>query len=51
VEDKDHPDQHTTTGTTPSGTFVGRVAGDDTGAGEETGAERRAAHRDGSAVR
>jgi hypothetical protein len=51
VPDKDHPDQHTTTGTTPSGTFVGRVAGDDTGAGEETGAERRAAHQDGSAGR
>lgn len=38
-------DQHTTTGTTPSGPFVGRVTGEDAGAVEESGAERRAAAR------
>jgi hypothetical protein len=38
-----HPDQHSTTGTTPNETFVGRIAGDDIGYYEETGAERRAA--------
>jgi hypothetical protein len=42
----EEPDQHTTTGTTPNETFVGRVAGEDVGAGEETGAERRAAQKD-----
>lgn len=46
VPDPEQPDQHTTTGTTPSGTFVGRVAGEDVGAEEETGAERRAASQD-----
>lgn len=40
-----YPDQHTTTGTTPSGPFVGRVTGEDAGAVEESGAERRAAAR------
>lgn len=40
-----YPDQHTTTGTTPSGSFVGRVTGEDAGAAEESGAERRAAAR------
>lgn len=35
-------DRHSTTGTTPSSTFVGRVAGDDAGVDEMTGAERRA---------
>lgn len=34
-------DQHSTTGTTPKGTFVGRIAGDDPGY-LETGAEKRA---------
>jgi hypothetical protein len=38
----DAVDQHSTTGTTPSETFVGRVAGDDAGY-LETGAEKRAA--------
>ncbi|RKS72997.1 hypothetical protein BZB76_3677 [Actinomadura pelletieri DSM 43383] len=38
-----YPDQHCTTGTTPSTTFVGRIAGDDVGHWEESGAERRAA--------
>ena len=40
--DPDQPDQHTTTGTTPNETFVGRVAGQDVGYAGETGAERRA---------
>jgi hypothetical protein len=43
VADPDQPDQHTTTGTTPNEGYVGRVAGQDTGYAEETGAERRAA--------
>lgn len=43
VENPEHPDQPATTGTSPSGTFVGRVAGDDAGYEGETGAERRAA--------
>lgn len=40
--DPRHPDQQTTTGTTPNDTFVGRVSGEDVGYAEETGAERRA---------
>lgn len=49
VAHPDHPDQHSTTGTTPNETFVGRVAGADPGYEGETGAERRAAvARDGS---
>ncbi len=43
VEDADKPDQGSTTGTTPAGEYVGRVAGQDVGYAEETGAERRAA--------
>jgi hypothetical protein len=42
VPDEDKPDQASTTGTTPDDTYVGRVAGDDPGYVEETGAERRA---------
>jgi len=42
VEDPDAPDQGSTTGTTPSETFVGRVSGQDVGYAGETGAERRA---------
>jgi hypothetical protein len=42
LPDPDQPDQASTTGTTPSGDYVGRVAGDDVGAFEESGAERRA---------
>lgn len=42
VENPDAPDQGSTTGTTPSGTFVGRVAGQDVGYVEEQGSERRA---------
>ena len=48
VPDPDQPDQGSTTGTTPSGQYVGRIAADDAGAFEESGAERRAeAGRDG----
>jgi len=43
VADETQPDQGSTTGTTPSGSFVGRTAGQDTGYEAETGAERRAA--------
>jgi hypothetical protein len=42
VENADMPDQGSTTGTTPSETFVGRVAGQDVGYAEEQGGERRA---------
>jgi hypothetical protein len=31
VDDPDAPDRHSTTGTTPSDTFVGRAGGDDPG--------------------
>ena len=41
--DSDEPDASSTTGTGESDTFVGRVAGQDVGYAEETGAERRAA--------
>jgi hypothetical protein len=47
VPDPAAPDQHSTTGTTPNDTFVGRAAGDDAGY-LETGAEKRAAE-DGDA--
>jgi hypothetical protein len=43
VPNLDHPDQHTTTGTTPNEEFVGRAAGQDVGYAGETGAEARAA--------
>jgi hypothetical protein len=42
VVEPDEPDQASTTGSTPSPEYVGRVAGDDVGYAEETGAERRA---------
>ena len=42
VPDPEMPDQGSTTGTTPSGEFVGRVAGQDVGYAEEQGGERRA---------
>jgi hypothetical protein len=42
----DEPDAASTTGTGESETFVGRVAGQDVGYAEETGAERRAAEQD-----
>lgn len=40
--DEDAPDQASTTGTTLNEEFVGRVAGQDSGFDEETGAEARA---------
>ena len=43
VPDPDAPDQGSTTGTTPSGEFVGRVAGQDVGYAEEQGSDRRGA--------
>jgi hypothetical protein len=42
VSDPAKPDQGSTTGTTPDDEYVGRVAGQDVGYAEETGAERRA---------
>jgi hypothetical protein len=42
VADENAEDQGSTTGTTPKGGYVGRVAGQDVGYAEETGAERRA---------
>lgn len=42
VPNPEHPDQGSTTGTTPSDEFVGRVAGQDVGYAGEQGAERRA---------
>jgi hypothetical protein len=39
----DRPDAGSTTGTGESAEFVGRVAGQDVGYAEETGAERRQA--------
>jgi hypothetical protein len=42
VEDPDAPDQGSSTGTTPTETFVGRIAGQDVGYAGETGGERRA---------
>ena len=42
VPDEDAPDQASTTGTTPKGEYVGRIAGDDPGEDEESGAEARA---------
>jgi hypothetical protein len=41
VPDPAKPDQGSTTGTTPDDEYVGRVAGQDVGYAEETGAERR----------
>lgn len=46
VERPEAPDQHSTTGTTPDDTYVGRVAGTDVGYAGETGAERRAEQGD-----
>lgn len=42
VDNPSAPDQGSTTGTTPSETFVGHVSGQDVGYAGETGAERRA---------
>lgn len=41
VENPEQPDQTSTTGTTPSEMFVGRVAGQDVGYAGQTGAEAR----------
>ena len=41
--ESDEPDASSTMGTGDSAEFVGRVAGQDVGYAEETGAERRAA--------
>ena len=38
----DDANEASTTSTTPKGDYVGRIAGDDVGYAEETGAERRA---------
>ena len=43
VADAEAPDQASTTGTTPKGEYVGRIAGDDVGYAGEQGADRRAA--------
>lgn len=43
----DAPDAQSPTGTGESGTFVGRVAGEDVGDVGESGAERRAKEQDG----
>lgn len=40
--DSDMPDRHSTTGTTPNETFVGRDSGDSPGDIGTTGAEQRA---------
>ena len=45
--DSEAPDAGSTTGSGESETFVGRVSGQDVGYAGETGAERRAADRDG----
>ena len=42
VPDDDAADQASTTGTSPTPEFVGRIAGDDVGYAGETGAEARA---------
>jgi hypothetical protein len=42
VNEPQSPDQASTTGTTPSPEYVGRIAGDDPGDVGESGAERRA---------
>jgi hypothetical protein len=42
VPNEDADDQGSTTGSTPSGEYVGRIAGQDVGYAGETGAEARA---------
>lgn len=42
VPNPDAVDNGSTTGTTPAGEYVGRIAGQDVGYAEEQGAERRA---------
>jgi hypothetical protein len=41
VPDPSYPDQGSTTGTTVSGEFVGRVAGQDVGYADEQGGEKQ----------
>jgi hypothetical protein len=43
VPDPDAPDNGSTTGTSETGEYVGRIAGQDAGYAGEQGAERRAA--------
>ncbi|MEP6852397.1 MAG: hypothetical protein ABJA87_07060 [bacterium] len=47
VVDESAQDQGSTTGSTPSGEYVGRVSGQDVGYSGETGAEARAAAGEG----
>lgn len=42
VDHPSAPDQASTTGSSRTSDYVGRIAGDDVGYAEETGAERRA---------
>jgi hypothetical protein len=51
VSDADASDTHSTTGTTPSQSFVGRASGDDPGDAGKTGAEVRAEQSDESSGR
>ncbi len=48
VPDADAGDQNSTTGTTPSDTFVGRASGDEAGDSGISGAEARAAGDQGT---
>jgi hypothetical protein len=41
-DDQNEPDQASTTGTSDTPEYVGRIAGDDVGYAGETGAEKRA---------
>jgi len=43
VPDPEATDQSSTTGASPTSEYVGRIAGDDPGEVQESGAERRAA--------
>jgi hypothetical protein len=45
IDDPTAPDQASTTGTSETPEYVGRIAGDDVGYAGETGAERRASAR------
>jgi hypothetical protein len=46
TDDQDQPDQASTTGTSSTPEYVGRIAGDDVGYAGETGAERRSQAHD-----
>jgi hypothetical protein len=43
IDDRNDADQASTTGTSDTPEYVGRIAGDDVGYAGETGAERRSA--------